>query len=262
MEKVIDTAVKAAERASEVLLDYFGRLKSLEVEEKARNDFVTEADKKSEMIIIKTIQEAFPQHTIVAEESGLHSGNDWKWYVDPLDGTKNFIHGLPMFCVSIGVEFKGELVAAVVKAPVLEETFIAEKGSGAYYNGERLSVSTRPFEMALVATGFPFRGKELLDSYLKCFKEVFLKVSGIRRCGSAALDLAYTARGTFDGFWEMSLHPWDIAAGVLLIKEAGGRVSDFEGKDGYLKSGNIVGASPNTYEKLLEIVKRHLTEEV
>ena len=258
MEKVINTAVKAAERASEALLDYFGRIKASEIEEKARNDFVTEADKKSEMIIIKTIQEVFPQHTIVAEESGLHSGNDWKWYVDPLDGTKNFIHGLPVFCISIGVEFKGELVAAVVKAPVLEETFVAEKGNGAYCNGDRLSVSSRPFEMALVATGFPFRGKELLDSYLKCFKEVFFNVSGIRRCGSAALDLAYTAKGVFDGFWEMSLHPWDIAAGVLLIEEAGGIVSDFKGERGFLESGNIVGASPNTYTKLIEIVQRHL----
>jgi len=259
MEKVIDTALKAAERASEVLLDYFGKVKTLDVEEKAKNDFVTEADKKSEMIIIKTIQEVFPQHTIVAEESGLHSGNDWKWFIDPLDGTKNFIHGLPMFCVSIGVEFKGELVAAVVRAPVLEETFLAEKESGAYCNGERLKVSSRPFEMALIATGFPFRGKDLLDNYLKCFREVFLRVSGIRRCGSAALDLAYTAKGVFDGFWEMSLHPWDIAAGVLLIEEASGKVSDFKGEKGYLESGNIVGASPNTFRELLQIVQRHLT---
>ncbi len=258
MDKVIDTAIKAAERASEILLDYFGKLGRLEIEEKAKNDFVTEADRKSEMIIIKTIQEVFPQHTIVAEESGFHSGNDWKWYIDPLDGTKNFIHGLPMFCVSIGVEFQGELVAAVVKAPVLDETFIAEKGSGTYCNGKRVKVSSRPFEMALVATGFPFRGKELLDDYLQCFREVFLKVSGIRRCGSAALDLAYTAKGVFDGFWEMSLHPWDIAAGVLLIEEAGGIVSDFKGERGFLESGNIVGASPNTYAKLVEIVRRHL----
>jgi myo-inositol-1(or 4)-monophosphatase len=258
MDRVIDTALRASERASEVLLGYFERLSSIEVEEKARNDFVTEADKKSEMIIIKTIQEVFPQHSIVAEETGRYEGNDWKWYIDPLDGTKNFIHGLPVFCISIGVEFRGELVAAVVRAPLLDQTFVAEKGEGAYCNGKRMKVSERPFENGLIATGFPFRGKDLLNDYLKCFKEVFLKVSGIRRCGSAAIDLAYTAKGVFDGFWEMSLHPWDIAAGVLLIEEAGGVVSDFEGKNGYLKTGNIIGASPETYEKLLEIVQRHL----
>ncbi len=258
MDRVIDTALKASERASEVLLSYFERLSSLEIEEKARNDFVTEADKKSEMIIIKTIKESFPQHSIVAEETGSYEGNDWKWYIDPLDGTKNFIHGLPMFCISIGVEFKGKLVAAVVRVPLLNETFTAEKGEGAYCNGERMKVSERPFENGLIATGFPFRGKNLLNDYLNCFKEVFLKVSGIRRCGSAAIDLAYTAKGVFDGFWEMSLHPWDIAAGVLLIEEAGGVVSDFEGKKGYLETGNIIGASSETYEKLLEIVQRHL----
>ncbi|ADU97199.1 inositol monophosphatase [Thermovibrio ammonificans HB-1] len=259
MEKVIDVALLAAERASEVLLDYFGRLRELKVEEKARNDFVTEADKKSEMIIIKTIQESFPQHAIVAEESGSHGSGSWQWFIDPLDGTKNFIHGLPMFCVSIGVAYKGELVAAVVKAPLLEETFVAEKGAGAFCNGVKLKVSSRPFEEALVATGFPFRGKEMLDSYLKCFKEVFLSVSGLRRCGSAALDLAYTAKGVFDGFWEMSLHPWDIAAGILLVEEAGGVVTDFEGGRSFLSSGNIVGASPNTHGELLKIVQRHLT---
>ena len=259
MEKVIDVALLAAERASEVLLDYFGRLRELKVEEKARNDFVTEADKKSEMIIIKTIQESFPQHAIVAEESGSHGSGSWQWFIDPLDGTKNFIHGLPMFCVSIGVAYKGELIAAVVKAPLLEETFVAEKGAGAFCNGVKLKVSSRPFEEALVATGFPFRGKEMLDSYLKCFKEVFLSVSGLRRCGSAALDLAYTAKGVFDGFWEMSLHPWDIAAGILLVEEAGGVVTDFEGGRSFLSSGNIVGASPNTHGELLKIVQRHLT---
>ena len=193
MERVIETAIKAAERAAETLMEYFAHLNELQVELKAKNDYVTEADKKSEMIIIKTIKEAFPHHTIVAEESGLHGGNDWRWFIDPLDGTKNFIHGLPVFCVSIGVEFKGELVAAVVNAPALGLTFTAEKGSGAYCNGKRIKVSQRKFEEAMIATGFPFRGKEYIDEYLRCFKEVFLSVSAVRRCGSAALDLAYTA---------------------------------------------------------------------
>jgi myo-inositol-1(or 4)-monophosphatase len=258
MSKILETAIKASKKASEILMHYHTRLKETEIELKAKNDYVTEADRKSEMIIIKTIQESFPQHSIVAEESGLHSGNEWKWYIDPLDGTKNFIHGLPVFCVSISVEYKGELIAAVINAPALGELFTAEKGSGAYGNGKRIKVSDKQFEEALVATGFPFRGKEELDRYLMCFREVFLKVSGVRRCGSAALDLAYTAKGVFDGFWEMSLHPWDIAAGVLLIEEAGGKVSDFNGRKEYLKSGNVIGASRNTYDKLFEIVNKYL----
>ncbi len=256
--EILDVALKAAEEASKVLMEYFGKLSSLEIEEKSKNDYVTEADKKSEMVIIKTIQGYFPQHTIIAEENGGKEGNEWKWYIDPLDGTKNFIHGLPVFCVSIGVERGDELVAAVIGAPALGEVYVAEKGSGAYCNGKRINVSNRPFDEALVATGFPFRGKNLLDDYLVCFKEVFLKVSGVRRCGSAAMDLAYTAKGVFDGFWEMSLHPWDIAAGVLLVEEAGGVVSDFKGEKGYLESGNIIGASKNTYAGLYEIVNRHL----
>lgn len=258
MSKVLETAIEASKRAAEVLTHYYTRLKETEIELKAKNDYVTEADKRSEMIIIKTIQESFPQHSIIAEESGLHSGNEWKWYIDPLDGTKNFIHGLPIFCISIGIEYRGELVATVINAPVLGEIFTAEKGSGAYCNGKRIKVSDRQFEEAVVATGFPFRGKDLLDKYLLCFREVFLKVSGVRRCGSAALDLAYTAKGVFDGFWEMSLHPWDIAAGVLLIEEAGGKVSDFNGKERYLESGNIIGASKNTYDGLFKIVYKHL----
>ncbi len=258
MEKLVEVALEASRRASVILMSYFNRLKESEIELKARNDYVTEADRKSEMVIIKTIQEIFPQHSIVAEESGLRSGNDWKWFIDPLDGTKNFIHGLPVFCISIGVEYKKQLVAAVINAPALGEVYVAERGSGAFCNGSKLSVSSRNFEDALVATGFPFRGKGMLDRYLGCFREVFLTVSGVRRCGSAALDLAYTAKGVFDGFWEMSLHPWDIAAGILLIEEAGGKVSDFNGKKDYLKSGNIIGASEKTFPALFEIVHKHL----
>ncbi len=259
MEKVIETAIKASETAAEVLMTYYKKLSEVEVELKAKNDYVTEADRKAEEAIIKTIRQTFPDHSIVAEESGIHSGNEWKWYIDPLDGTKNFIHGLPMFCISIGIEYKGELVAAVIKSPTLGETFTAEKGSGAYCNGKRIKVSEKNFESSLIATGFPFKGKELLDRYLNCFREVFNKVAGIRRCGSAALDLAFTAKGVFDGFWEMHLHPWDIAAGVLLVKEAGGIVSDFEGRNSYMKSGNIIGSSKKIYEEFFSIINKHLS---
>jgi myo-inositol-1(or 4)-monophosphatase len=261
MDSFIDVAIEASQRATEVLKEKFKALGELEVELKAKNDYVTEADTLSEMIIIKTIKEHFPHHSIVAEESGNFSGNEWRWFIDPLDGTKNFVHGLPAFCISIGVEHRGELVGGVINAPILGQLFVAERGAGAFCNGKRLSVAKRSFEEALIATGFPFRGKEMLDRYLACFKEVFLKVSGLRRCGSAALDLAWTARGIFDGFWEMALNPWDIAAGVIMIEEAGGIVSDFNGGKGYLKSGNIIGASESVYEQLLKIVQKHLKEE-
>jgi len=259
MEKILETALKASKEASKILEGYFNRLKSSEIELKAKNDYVTEADLESERAIVRTIKESFPDHSIVAEESGLHGGNEWRWFVDPLDGTKNFIHGLPVFCVSIAVEYRGEMVAAVIDAPLLNETFTAERGSGAYCNGKRIKVSEKGIESALIATGFPFRGKELLDRYLACFRDVFNRVAGIRRCGSAALDLAFTAKGVFDGFWEMHLHPWDIAAGSLLVEEAGGIVSDFSGKDGYLKTGNVIGASKTIYSDFLAIVKKHLS---
>ncbi|WP_457567595.1 inositol monophosphatase family protein [Desulfurobacterium sp.] len=256
--EIIDVALKAAEVASSVLLSYRGRLEKEEIALKSKNDYVTRADREAEEKIIETIKAYFPEHSIVAEESGVSGTGDYAWYIDPLDGTKNFIHGLPMFSVSIGVAFKGEMIAGVVSIPELKETFSAEKGSGAFCNGEKIEVSRRPFNEGLIATGFPFKGKEMLEEYLVCFKEVFFSVSGIRRCGSAAIDLAYTAKGIFDGFWELSLNPWDIAAGVLLIKEAGGIVSDFTGGNNFLSTGNIIGASQNSYEYLFSIVHKHL----
>jgi len=256
--EIIDVAVKAAEKASEVLKKYHNELKASEVELKARNDYVTKADTEAEKVIIEEIKTHFPDHSIVAEESGISEGNSYKWFIDPLDGTKNFIHGLPFFCISIGVMYKDELIAGAIQIPFFNEIFTAERGSGTFRNGEKVKVSERDFTEGLFATGFPFRGKDMLDDYLPCFKEVFLNVSGVRRCGAAAIDLAYTACGIFDGFWELSLKPWDIAAGVLMIEEAGGIVSDFKGSKEYLKSGNIIGASEKSYHKLFEIVNKHL----
>ncbi len=256
--EIIETALKAAKEASQILLHYQGHLKKSEIAFKSKNDYVTKADKEAEEKIIEVIKAHFPDHSIVAEESGTSGSSDYVWFIDPLDGTKNFIHGLPMFSVSIGVSFKDEMIAGVVAVPTLNEVFSAEKGSGAFCNGEKIKVSERPFNEGLIATGFPFRGKEMLDEYLVCFKEVFFSVSGVRRCGSAAIDLAYTAKGIFDGFWELSLKPWDIAAGVLLIEEAGGFVSDFKGGREFLKTGNIIGASQNTYKHLFSIVNKYL----
>ncbi len=257
LEKALKTALEAADSASEILLSYFG--KKQEISEKAENDFVTEADKESEKVILKTITSSFPEHEIVAEESGVKHGKGWRWFVDPLDGTKNFIHGLPIFAVSIGLERDDELVLGVVKVPFLSQTFWAVKGQGAFLNGQRIHVSDRPYEKAFVATGFPFRGKHLIDVYLKCFRQVFTSVSAVRRCGAAAVDLAYTACGIFDGFFEIGLHSWDVAAGAVLIREAGGVVTDFEADErGFLETGNIIGASAKAYEKLFSYVNRHL----
>ncbi|WP_022846630.1 inositol monophosphatase family protein [Desulfurobacterium sp. TC5-1] len=256
--EIIDVALRAAERASEILLGYQGRLEKEEIAFKSKNDYVTKADREAEEKIIETIKTYFPDHSIVAEESGTSGNSDYTWYIDPLDGTKNFIHGLPVFSVSIGVAFKGEMIAGVVSIPKLNEVFSAEKGSGAFCNGEKIKVSDRPFNEGLIATGFPFKGKEMLDDYLVCFKEVFFSVSGVRRCGSAAIDLAYTAKGIFDGFWELSLKAWDIAAGVLLIEEAGGTVSDFKGGRDFLRTGNIIGASQSSYKHLFSIVNKYL----
>lgn len=256
--EIIDVAINAANKASEILKNYHRKFNELKVELKSKNDFVTKADKEAEKVIIKEIKSYFPNHAIVAEESGIQSGNNYKWVIDPLDGTKNFIHGLPFFAISIGIMNRDEIIAGVIKVPVLEETFTVEKGAGAYRNGEKISTSERNFSKGLFATGFPFRSKDMLEDYLPCFKEIFLSVSGIRRCGAAAIDLAYTACGTFDGFWELSLKPWDIAAGILMIEEAGGIVSDFRGKKEYLTSGNIIGASKKSYEPLFNIVNKHL----
>ncbi len=274
IDKYLEVGILATKKAKEILLRYFEESKKLKVDEKSKNDFVTQADKESEKIIINTILEIFPDHKIYAEES-MHNLDDFKdediiWIIDPLDGTKNFIHHVPIFGISIGiVKFSSKykknyypfkkgyikLLAGVINLPVLDELFFCKLNGGAYKNFSKIEVSNRPLSKALVATGFPFRLKHVVDNYLKSFKEVFLKVAGIRRMGSAAIDLAYTAAGYFDAFWEHNLHPWDIAAGVLLIKEAGGKVSDFLGGDNIFVSGNIIGTNNTCYDEFLNIIK-------
>lgn len=255
---MLQTAIAAAIAAGEILLEYFGKIKKEQVITKRQGDFVTFVDKRAEKKIIEIICDRFPQHQILGEESGKGGKEgEFCWIVDPLDGTTNYIHGFPMFSVSIAAKKEDQPIVGVVYDPLRNDTFIAQKGKGSYLNGNRIEVSsTKNFADAFLATGFPFREKEILKIYMECFEEIFKRAGGMRRVGSAALDLCYTACGCFDGFWEFQLSPWDIAAGELILKEAGGIVSDFHGRDDYLVSGNIIGANPYIHRELVEIIEK------
>lgn len=263
MEPMITIALKAARKAGEVIESAFERLDLVTVEEKGRNDYVSEIDRKAEDEVLYHLKKAYPDHKFVGEEGG-EQGNpnsDYEWIIDPLDGTTNFLHGIPQFSVSIACLYKGKLEHAVVLDPIKREEFTASRGKGAKLNDRRIRVTGRKgLDGALIGTGVPFNGFALehIDVYLSALKEVASKTAGIRRAGSAALDLAYVAAGRFDGFWEMNLKPWDMAAGILLIQEAGGLVSDFRGGQGYLAEGHVVAASPKVFKPLLQIVGTHM----
>ncbi len=253
----LETAIKAAQKAGDILVESYGQLKKDQVSLKGARDFVTEIDKKSEKEILNIIQSQFPDHSILAEESGIQENNsDYQWIIDPLDGTVNYIHEFPIFCVSIGMEYQGKRKIGVVYDPLRQELFSAEQGQGAHLNGKKISVTPiTELSEAILATGFPFRIHDRLDNYLQMFKSVFQNVSGIRRGGSAAIDLAYTACGRFDGFWEMGLSPWDISAGLLLIEEAGGLTSGFDGNYVGLKTEDIICGAPKVQTQLLNLIK-------
>ncbi len=258
LQVFLEAAIKAAKMGGTVLNRYWKDDIRLEVDEKGINDFVTQVDKDSEKEIVSFLRSRFTDHDIVAEEfSRERAGSRFLWLIDPLDGTTNYIHRLPLFCVSIALLIDGEISVGAVHDPAREETFHAIKGQGAFLNGKKLSV-TRPKSLAgcLLATGFPFRQQPRMKNYLEAFETFMRRTAGIRRAGSAALDLCYTAAGIFDGFWEMGLSSWDIAAGVLFIQEAGGIVSDFHGGDQFLDSGDIIAASPALHEEMLTIIKK------
>jgi myo-inositol-1(or 4)-monophosphatase len=226
----------------------------LKVDTKGRNDFVTDIDRKAEADIIATIRRSYPQHAILAEESGGSGEDEFRWIIDPLDGTTNFLHGFPTFAVSIAVEHRGRLQHAVVYDPMRQEFFTASRGDGAQLEGKKIRVSAqRTLEGALIGTGFPFRAGAHVDEYLAMLKVVMTTAAGIRRPGAASLDLAYVAAGRIDGFWEFGLSPWDTAAGTLLIQEAGGRVGTPSGAE-YALGANIVAGNPKVYEALLEAI--------
>lgn len=255
MHPTLNIAIRAANAAGDIIYRYLEHVDKLVVSSKAQNDFVTEVDKQAEQAIISVIQKAFPDHAIKAEESGESAGkqSDCQWIIDPLDGTTNFLHGFPQFSVSIALKEKGRLTQAVVYNPVNQELFTATRGEGAMLNNHRLRVTKRKsLEGALLGTGFPFRQQQYLDVYLQTFRALFPMTAGIRRPGSAALDLAYVAAGRLDGFWEIGLSEWDMAAGALLIQEAGGLLSDFSGGHEYLESGNIICGNPKVFKQLLQ----------
>ena len=263
MEPMVNIALRAARKAGDLILRATKRIDLVRVDEKGRNDFVTDIDYSAEKEVIYHLRKAFPTHTIISEEAGVLKGddNDYQWIIDPLDGTTNFIHGIPHFGVSIACKHKGKLEHAVIVDPMRQEEFTASRGRGAYLNGSRIRTSNQIFlSGSLIATGIPFNSPsiEQMDPYLACLSDLAKESSGIRRLGAASLDLAYVAAGRFDAFWEMNLKPWDIAAGVLLIKEAGGLVSDFDGNNNYLNSGNIVCATPKIFKPTLQIVQKHL----
>jgi myo-inositol-1(or 4)-monophosphatase len=256
-----DVAIEAAEEAGELLLGFFGRLDPSDVEEKSKNDMVSRADREAEEAIQHVILGAFQQDRFLGEESGASGGDDASpvWIVDPLDGTANFIRGFPHWAISVARTKRGilgPLELGVVWDPLKEDLFTAEAGSGAFRNGARLRMPRREeLEGAALATGFPFRQQSRIDVYLSVFRGVFLASRSLRRAGSASLDLAYTAAGIFDGFFEFGLSPWDTAAGALLIMEAGGVVTDFDGEDSWRTRGNVLAGSPGVHAALLKLVR-------
>lgn len=259
---ILAVAGNAARAGAEILRQRFLD-STLEPELKAEHDYVSAADRESEAAILEIVTSAFPEHGILAEESGRAgtSGAEYEWLIDPLDGTSNFLQGLPIFAVSIACRRRGRTEVGLVLDPIRDQLFTAVRSGGAFLNGRSIQVSTRENAGgSFLATGYPFRARETVDLYLQAFRDVFLRARGLRRCGAAALDLAFTACGTFDGFFEFRLSPWDIAAGAFLIEEAGGKVSDLDGGDRYLETGNVIAGGPGVYTELFELVGRHVSE--
>ncbi len=256
-DPILNIAINAARAAGNTIIRAVDRLDTIQVSEKNPRDYVTDVDRQVEQEIIAIIRKAHPNHGILGEESGEIKGNDFVWIIDPIDGTRNFIHGFPQFAVSIAIRHKDKIEHGVVYDPMRQELFTASRGKGAQLNDRRIRVSKRThLEDCLLGTGFPFRlAKEHLSSYLNVLKNI-LPISGdVRRAGAATLDLAYVACGRLDGFWEMGLQLWDIAAGALLVKEAGGLVSDFAGTEDYLKNGNTVAGNPKVLKQLLQVLQ-------
>jgi myo-inositol-1(or 4)-monophosphatase len=255
MQPLLNIGVRAARRAGDLIVRSLSRLDSLKIDTKGRNDFVTDIDRNAEAEIIATIRRGHPDHAFLAEESGRSGESEFVWIIDPLDGTTNFLHGLPTFAVSIAVEHKGRLQHAVIYDPSRQELFTASRGDGAQLDGKKIRVSSqRSLEGALIGTGFPYRmAAEHVDNYLAILKAVMTTAAGVRRPGAASLDLAYVAAGRMDGFWEFGLAPWDTAAGTLVIVEAGGRVGTPAGAE-YALGPNIVAGNPKVYTELIEML--------
>jgi myo-inositol-1(or 4)-monophosphatase len=261
----VEAAVEGAKLGASILLSYWEQLGKEDAHIKARNDWVSRADRESEAAIVAFLRQHFPADAILGEEGGLSASGGTSgrtWVIDPLDGTSNYLQHFPVWSISIGLQSRQEVIAGVIYEPLRNLFFTAERSAGAFRNGVRMQVSDQQtVEGAFLATGFPFRAQQFVKIYSAIFQEVISQAKGVRRAGSAALDLAYTAAGIFDGFFEMHLSPWDVAAGSLMVTEAGGRVSDFSGGDRWFERGNIVGAPPAIHAELIALINRHASEE-
>jgi myo-inositol-1(or 4)-monophosphatase len=263
MHPVLNIAVRAARNAGSVIVRYVNHVDGLDVTTKGYNDFVSEVDRLAEAEIINVVRKAYPDHSILAEEGGKQGKSEFQWIIDPLDGTTNFLHGFPQFAVSIALQHKNKIEQAVIYDPLRQELYTATLGSGAFMNERRLRISkARELKGTLIGTGFPFKHPQHLDAYLGMFKTIHLQAAGIRRAGAASLDLAYVAAGRLDGFWEIGLNPWDIAAGALLIQEAGGLISDFSGGHDYLETGNVIAGNPKVFKAILQNIQPLLTSDL
>ncbi len=255
---MIQVAVEAAREGGKFLIQNLGKVREIRQKAGQEKNLVTEIDKRSEEIVIDIIRKHYPQHDILAEESGSAKGraSDYRWVIDPLDGTTNFTHGFPAFCVSIGLEVKGELLAGAIYDPNADEMFTAEKGKGAFLNGKRIHVSqVSSLRQSLMITGFPYNVADNPNHAIEHFVNFVLDAQGVRRMGSAAMDLAYVAAGRCEGFWEVSLNPWDMAAGGLLVMEAGGKLSDFSGKPFSIYRKEIAASNGLVHDQMLTVLK-------
>ncbi|MEW8028114.1 MAG: inositol monophosphatase family protein [Candidatus Thiodiazotropha sp.] len=259
MNPMLTIAVRAAREAGRIITRNFNRIDRLTISDKGSNDFVSEVDRNAEAVIINLLREKYPNHAILAEESGKQGDDDYIWIIDPLDGTTNFLHGFPQFAVSIALKIKGRLEVGVVYDPVSEEMYAACRGEGALLNDKKIRVSGRKgLNGALLGTGLPYRDFRFTDNYMGMLKALIKDSAGVRRPGSAALDFAYVAAGRMDGFWELGLREWDFAAGALLVREAGGLVTDIGGGERYLETGNVIAGSIKVHNAMLKCILPHL----
>ena len=263
MNPTTNIAIQAARLAGDVIMRSYRRIETLTISEKQSNDYVSEVDRASEQLIIDAIRKYYPNHGILAEESGEQDGNDFLWIIDPLDGTTNFIHGFPQFAVSIALKHKESLISAVVYDPLNNEMFTASKGNGALMNDKKIRVTDRKgLNGALLGTGIPYTDQTHIETYVKILKLLAKDTAGIRRPGSASLDFSYLAAGRIDGFWEFGLSPWDFAAGALIVQEAGGVVTDLNGGNRFFESGNVIAGGIKLHKKLLDVIAPFLTNKL
>ncbi len=261
---MLKTAKFASSEAGKILKQHFRNISAIDIREKVKNDYLTFVDEQSEKKIIEIIQNQFPEHSVLAEESGKQDkDSDYCWIIDPLDGTKNYINGIPVFAVSIALQIKNKIAVSVVLDVMQNDMYFAEKNMGAFLNNTKIQVSKEEhIEKSLLATGFPFKNKSMLSPYMNCFEDIFYHCSGVRRMGSAAIDLAYVASGYFEAFWEMGLNPWDMAGGELLITEAGGNVTDFWNEPNHLKNTFILASNNKIHNLVLKLISKYFPDKM